>query len=187
MWQRDARFCPMCGHGLEERQIEGRARKICGKCRFVLYANPAAAAATLVLDEDRVVLIRRDIEPYRGSWTLPAGYEEVDEAPAQTAERETREETGLEVEAYGLYDLLLTTDDPRKPGILAVFLCRATGGELSAGAEEADVRWFPLDELPEPIGFVNNRRILDRLVQECHGDGPRFIPVTGSAGPAVPA
>ena len=185
MWQRHAKFCPLCGGDLRARPIEGRPRLACTGCRFVLYENPAPASATLVLDDDRVLLIRRDIEPYRGTWTLPAGYQEIDETPVETAERETREETGLEVEAVGLFDLLTTTDDPRKPGILAVYVCRVVGGALRAGADEADVRWFPLDALPDSIGFVNNRLMLDRLVRERHTGGPRTIPVVRSA-PAPP-
>lgn len=181
MWQRTARFCPLCAGPLADARIEERSRRWCAACRFVLYENPAAAAATLVLDGRRVLLIRRAHEPYRGTWTLPAGYEEVDETPAETAVRETREETGLEVVVYGLYDLLYTADDPRKRGILAIYLCRPVGGELAAGDDAAEVRWFDIGALPAEIGFVNNRRILTRLERELVGGEPAFIPVDSSA------
>ncbi len=181
MWVRKASFCPLCGAPLTERPIEDRPRKWCGACRFVLYENPAAAAATLVLDGSRVVLTRRATAPYRGTWTLPAGYQEVDETPVETAVRETREETGLEVEAFGLYDLLYTDDDPRKKGILAVYLCRPVGGELRAADDADDARWFELGALPTPIGFVNNRRVLERVARETRAGRLVYVPVDSTA------
>ena len=60
------------------------------------YQNPACAAAGAVVDGDgRVLLIRRRIAPFRGDWALPAGYQEIDEDPRETALREVREETGI--------------------------------------------------------------------------------------------
>ncbi len=182
MWQLQARFCPLCGGALAWVQIEERDRPRCAACRLVLYANPAPAAATVVIDRDRVVLTRRVIEPYAGHWTLPAGYEEYDESPVETAIRETREETGLEVRAFGLYDVLYTADDPRKRGILAVYLCRVVGGALRAGDDAADARYFPIDALPplDEIGFVNNRVVLKRLQDEHRAGSLRYLPVEPS-------
>lgn len=165
MWTVDARFCLLCGNELVSRHVEGRARLRCGRCSFVLYGNPASAAAGVVLDgSGRVLLIQRAIEPFRGHWALPAGYQEADEDPALTAIREVREETGLEVQVVTLLDLLFIPEDPRKPANLAVFLCRPTGGLLQAGNDAVDAGWFDLGRLPAKLGFQNGPRILERLV-----------------------
>lgn len=184
MWQLKARFCPLCGGALCWERIEERDRPRCAGCRFILYANPAPAAATVVLDHDHVVLTRRTIQPYAGHWTLPAGYEEYDESPVDTAVRETREETGLEVRAFGLYDVRYTTDDPRKRGILSVYLCEVIGGSLCAGDDAADARFFPIEALPplDEIGFANNRAILNRLRDEHRAGALRYLPIE-SPGP----
>ncbi len=130
----------------------------------MLYQNPAAAALGVVLNERaEVLMVRRAIQPYRDHWALPAGYQEIDEEPAETVVREVREETGVEIEVCGLLDLLFV-HDPRKPANVAVFLGRPVGGALAAGAEETQVDWFALDALPGPIGFDNYARILKRLV-----------------------
>ena len=170
MWQKKARFCPLCKADLVSRLIEDRRRLTCEGCSFVLYLNPAAAAATVVLQGRQILLIRRKLEPYKGDWTLPAGYEEYDESPAETAVRETKEETGLIVSVQGLYDVLYTRDDPRKPGILVVYLCHVVGGTLSAGDDALEAQFFDISELPENIGFRNNRRILERLRRELEQD-----------------
>lgn len=177
MWERSARFCPVCAGELAVRLLEETERRCCTQCTFVLYANPAAAAASVVLKGSEVLLIQRDIEPFKGHWTLPAGYEEYDETPVQTAERETREETGLEVRAFGLYDLLYTSDDPRKRGILAVYLCEPVGGTLAPGDDAAAARFFRVDDVPGAIGFANNRRVLERLRRELSAGHLRYSPI----------
>lgn len=147
-------------------RVEGRQRLVCERCRYVLYANPAAAAAGVVVDPGgRILLVRRALQPHLGMWALPAGYQEVDETPAQAAEREVREETGLKVEAGPLFDLVFVTDNAAKPANLAVYLCRVVGGELAAGDDASEVRFFELENLPSDIGFDNTTRILSRLVR----------------------
>jgi 8-oxo-dGTP diphosphatase len=164
VWQERARHCPLCSAPLQPAEVGGRPRPRCPRCPFVLYANPASAAAGVVLNtRGEVLLVRRAIEPYRGCWALPAGYQEIDEDPIQTVVREVREEAGIEVEVHGLLDLLFVGDDPRKPANVAVFLCQAIGGEPVPGPEETAVAWFSLEALPGDIGFDNYPRILQRL------------------------
>jgi len=164
VWQDQARHCPLCSAELRESTVGGRTRLRCERCAFVLYSNPASAAAGVVFnDAGEVLLVRRAIEPFRGYWALPAGYQEIDEDPATTVAREVLEESGVEVVVDGLLDLLYVCNDPRKPANVAVFLCRAVGGALRPGEEETEVAWFALDDLPAQIGFDNYQRILGRL------------------------
>jgi 8-oxo-dGTP diphosphatase len=161
-----ARFCPLCGGPLLPAPVEGRDRPRCGGCGFVYFWNPATAAAGVVLRGDEVLLVRRGIEPFRGSWALPAGYQEVDEDPRDTARREIREETGIEAEVTSLFDVIWIPDDPRKPANVLVYLCRVAGGELEAGSDATEAAWFHLDRLPDDVGFDNRERILSRLPRE---------------------
>lgn len=163
-WQRRAKHCPLCGAALVRGPVEGRDRTRCGACSFILFENPASAAAAVVLDARRhVLLIRRAIEPYRGQWALPAGYQEIDETLERAAVREVREETGLEIEVVALLDLFFVPEDLRKPANVAVYLCRPVGGVLAAGEDALEAAWFDLEALPSDLGFENGPRILDRL------------------------
>ena len=140
--------------------VEGRERVRCTGCRFVLYENPACAAAGMVVGDDgRVLLVRRAIEPFRGHWALPAGYQEIDEEPAQAAVREVAEESGIEVEVVRLLDLLFVPAHPIKPSNLAVYLCRAVGGSLRGGEDTLEAAWFDPSALPADMGFDNGPRI----------------------------
>ncbi len=164
MWHASVSYCPVCGTGLMVARIEGRERPRCSECDFVFYSNPASAAAGVVLDADRrVLLIRRRVPPHMGDWALPAGYQEIDEDPRETVRREILEETGLTIEVLRLFDVVYMPEDQRKPANVIVYLCRAVSGELCAGSDASEVGWFALDDLPENIGFQNAPRILERL------------------------
>jgi ADP-ribose pyrophosphatase YjhB (NUDIX family) len=166
VWQEAARHCPLCAAELCSTELGGRERLRCAGCGFVLYKNPASAALGVVFNaRGEVLLVRRCLEPFADCWALPAGYQEIDEAPEATVVREVAEEAGVDVEVLGLLDLLFVPDDPRKPANVAVYLCRATGGVPRPGKEESDAGWFALDRLPEPIGFLNYPRILARLAR----------------------
>ncbi len=111
-------------------------------------------------------MIQRRIRPFEGDWALPAGYQEVDESPQETAAREIREETGIEVAVEELLDLVWVPDDPRKPANVAVFLCRPVGGTLRAGDDASDARWFALNELPHNLGFDNEKILKKHFEKE---------------------
>jgi 8-oxo-dGTP diphosphatase len=104
-------------------------------------------------DDHRVLLIRRGQPPLLGEWSLPGGVLECGETLREAVAREAREETGLLVETgemLGVYERVIRDDVKRVRYhyVLIDFLCRAVGGDLQAGSDAADVRWFTRDELP---------------------------------------
>jgi ADP-ribose pyrophosphatase YjhB (NUDIX family) len=104
-------------------------------------------------DDNRVLLIRRGQPPLLGEWSLPGGVLECGETLREAVAREAREETGLLVqtgEMLGVYERVIRDDVKRVRYhyVLVDFLCRAVGGDLQAGSDAADVRWFTRKELP---------------------------------------
>src|ERR1044071_7978682 len=94
---RPARFCSRCGAALSERMAGGRLRPACLACGFVVYFDPKVACGALIAQAGRVLLVRRRNEPGRGRWCLPCGFADADEPPEQAAQREAREEAGIEI------------------------------------------------------------------------------------------
>ena len=115
--------------------------------------SPLVGVGAVIIDGDRVLLIRRGTPPLLGEWSLPGGVLECGETLREAAAREVLEETGLVVETgemLGVYERVIRNDEGRVRYhyVLIDFLCRPVGGEVKAGSDAADARWFTLDELP---------------------------------------
>jgi ADP-ribose pyrophosphatase YjhB (NUDIX family) len=124
---------------------EDRERLVCRECGFILYQNPRIVVGTVSLWEEQVLLIRRDIEPRRGYWSLPAGFLEIGERAEDGASRETREEAGAEVEVEGL---LAVYTIPRVSQVHLFYRSRLRSPGIAAGKECTDARLFAWEEIP---------------------------------------
>jgi len=113
-------------------------------------ATPLVGVGAVVVQDSRVLLVRRGTEPLKGHWTLPGGLLEVGEPLTAGVIREVREETGLDVEPVELVELLdrIHREDGRVRYhfVIADYLCRVTGGELRAATDAAAVRWVERSE-----------------------------------------
>ena len=115
--------------------------------------SPIVGVGAVIVRQNLVLLIRRGTAPLLGEWSLPGGVHECGETLREAVAREAREETGLVVETgemLGVYERIIPGDGGRVRYhfVLIDFLCRAVGGELKAGSDAADVRWFSREELP---------------------------------------
>lgn len=115
---------------------------------------PLIGIGAIILEGDRVVLVKRAHPPLEGKWSIPGGVLEVGELVREAAVREAREETGLIVEPgelLGVFDRVLRSPDGRVQYhyVLIDFLCCPVGGELKAAGDAAEARWFGRDELAE--------------------------------------
>jgi mutator protein MutT len=106
---------------------------------------PLVGVGAVIVDNGRVLLVRRGTEPMLGKWTLPGGMLEVGESLTSGVVREVMEETGLSVEPVELVELL---DRIHRDGervryhyVIADYLCRVVGGELKAASDADAVRW----------------------------------------------
>lgn len=101
----------------------------------------------------QVLLIKRKNSPYQGKWALPGGFVEQGEEVATAAQRELREETGVDLkrEQLQFLDYFDAPDrDPRGRIISFAFGINLKNGvEAKAASDAAEARWFALDELPE--------------------------------------
>lgn len=141
-------YCFECGAPLEVRLAETREREVCPRCGWVYYAQLKVGAAVLIEKQNRLLLLQRNHEPWKGSWMVPAGYVEADEDPRDAARREVLEETGLQVELGELHHVYYFDDDPRGNGVSFVYRAENVAGELKINSESMAAGYFCWWEIP---------------------------------------
>jgi ADP-ribose pyrophosphatase YjhB (NUDIX family) len=106
---------------------------------------PLVGVGAVVVDEGRVLLVRRGHEPLKGQWSLPGGLLELGEGLIDGVKREVKEETGLIVEPVELIELLdrihRDAERVRYHYVIADYLCRVAGGVLQEASDADEVRW----------------------------------------------
>ncbi len=114
--------------------------------------RPIVGVGAVVVENGRVLLVRRATEPLKGQWSVPGGVLEIGETLREGTAREAREETGLVIEAgevLDVFDGIYRDPDGRTRYhyVLIDFLCRIVSGTLVAGGDAADARWFSASEV----------------------------------------
>lgn len=142
-----SRYCMHCGQRLTTAVPEGdtKRRLVCLDCGFVHYLNPRPVAGTIPVRQDgALLLVRRDIEPRRGTWVFPGGFMDVGETAEEAAIRETAEEANLEVRNLQLLGVYTRVG----PGVVVIVFEAEAMTDASAGHETSEIRWFAPDAIP---------------------------------------
>jgi 8-oxo-dGTP diphosphatase len=113
---------------------------------------PLVGVGAIIIEQNRVVLVKRGNPPLSGEWSIPGGVLEIGETLRQATAREALEETGLTVEVselLGVYDRILRDADERTRYhyVLVDFLCHRIAGEPQAAGDAAEARWFSRGEV----------------------------------------
>jgi len=121
---------------------------------------PGLAVNVAVIHENKILLTKReDFE----TWILPSGGVEDGESLAQAAIRETKEETGLDVELtklVGVYSRLGNIGSVHA----VLFVAKLIGGEIKCQeGETIAVEWFAFDEIPSPLSVGQRKKIEDAI------------------------
>ncbi len=157
---RKKKFCHYCRNVLIEKFFEGRLRLFCQRCNEPIYENPIPASCLVVTDStDRVLLVRRSVEPKKGFWCLPGGFMELGETPETAALRELKEETGLDGQIEMLLGVYSNPSQLYHTVLMVGYLINTYSGIPIAGDDADEVAFFHYDELPE-IAFESHMKII---------------------------
>jgi 8-oxo-dGTP diphosphatase len=115
---------------------------------------PLVGVGAVIIEDGRVLLVKRGHPPLAGEWSIPGGVLELGETLRQAAVREAREETCLTVEPadlLGVYDRVIRDDAGLTiyHFVLIDFLCRPAAGKAQAADDADEVRWFTPAEVGE--------------------------------------
>ena len=116
--------------------------------------QPLAGVGAVIINEGKVILVKRGVEPGKGRWSIPGGLVELGETVREATVREAKEETGLDVEIVidRPLDAFDNIDIDEKGGlryhyILMQFLTRLKSGTLKPSSDVVDAKWVPIEEI----------------------------------------
>ncbi|MFZ0547006.1 MAG: NUDIX hydrolase [Candidatus Promineifilaceae bacterium] len=160
----EIRFCSHCGSEMETRIVSGRPRRACTVCDFVHFTDPKVGVGIMVMNEGKLLLVRRVMNPEKGKWSIPAGFLDYGEDPKETAVREVLEETNLTVEITGLVDVYYNPNAITSGGASVFILYRANliGGTLKAGDDAEAAKFFGPTDLPE-LAFTSTLDVVQTI------------------------
>lgn len=156
------KYCPYCKGKLSYNGNHYR----CLSCKRKVFACSYPGVSILLIKDGKVLIAKRAREPKKDMWDSIGGFLKEGESPYQAAARETKEETGLEIK---LGDLLgIYTDSYTYEGIVyetlnLYFLAEVKGGKLRAKDDVSELVWFPIEKLPEKVGFKSFKEALKDL------------------------
>lgn len=141
---------------------------------------PRAGVGAVILDGDRVLLVRRGRPPSEGKWSIPGGLIHLGERIEDAVMREVEEECGLRVRVIGLCGVLDRVVPGRTPlpdgtpqiryhFVILDYVATVESGTLQAGSDAADARWVRIDELGQYDTTYGLEAMIQRAVKLSHG------------------
>jgi 8-oxo-dGTP diphosphatase len=134
--------------------------------------TPLLAVDVVIFYGNGLVLIERENPPYQGRYAIPGGFVEAGETVENAAQREAREETGLEIELCGLAGIYSDPGRDPRGHVVSIAYTAIGRGNLKSGSDARSARIFPIDRLP-PLAFDHDQIIRDALKdRKIDGDRP---------------
>jgi ADP-ribose pyrophosphatase YjhB (NUDIX family) len=161
------KFCKNCGTAVVYRLPDDgdtKNRAVCPACNTVHYENPLNVVGTVPVWGDQVLLCKRNIEPRKGKWTLPAGFMELEETTAEGAARETVEEAGAQFEMQSLFSVLSV---PRVGQVHLFYRAKLTSDQFNPGFETQEAKLFAEADIPwDELAFRTVKVTLEKYFSD---------------------
>lgn len=147
-------------------------RYYCPECDTIFYTNPNVVVGALCIRNKKILMAKRNINPRKGLWTLPAGFMENAETLQDGALRETFEETGSKAKVKMPYTLFSL---PHINQIHMFFLADLLDEDFGPTSESSEVRLFNIDEiLWDEIAFPTVTKTLKYYIEDLEKDNYIF-------------
>jgi ADP-ribose pyrophosphatase YjhB (NUDIX family) len=146
---------------MDSKPIGDKNRRVCPSCDYIHFTDPKVGVGVMVIDEGRILLVKRAMNPEKGKWSIPAGFLDYGEEPQVTAMREVFEETNLTVNNLELMEVY---HNPRATvdGGASIFILYSADlieGTLMAGDDAEVAAFFAPEDLPE-LAFASTQEAI---------------------------
>ena len=161
------KYCSNCGSDKLEFKIpkdDNMKRYCCKECNTIFYTNPNVVVGALCLRNESILMAKRNINPRKGLWTLPAGFMENAETLQEGAIRETFEETGSKAEILMPYTMFSL---PHINQVHMFYLADLLDENFGPTVESSEVKLFQIDEiLWDEIAFPTVKKTLEYYIED---------------------
>ena len=161
------KYCSNCGSDKLEFKIpkdDNMKRYCCKECTTIFYTNPNVVVGALCLRNESILMAKRNINPRKGLWTLPAGFMENAETLQEGAMRETFEETGSKAEIVMPYTMFSL---PHINQVHMFYLADLLDENFGPTVESSEVKLFQIDEiLWDEIAFPTVKKTLEYYIED---------------------
>ena len=157
--------CIHCGTKTESivPPLDNRHRDVCPGCDYIHYVNPNNIVGVIASFEGKVLLCKRNIEPQKNYWTVPAGFMENGETLLEGAQREAKEEAGIDPLPSNLF---MAYSVPHISQVHFYFYCKLNTSSTVMGDEVNDIRFADYDETPwDDLAFNSIRVLLKKFFE----------------------
>ncbi len=156
-------FCPQCATKLSQAAEAQVAYLHCRACGFRFYREPKVSVVARIEHAGQLLFIQRAIAPGLGQWCFPGGFLNFGETPEQALQRETREETSLEVGVGGILAVFpMEGRGTQVPGIVLAYAASCLGDpqSIQAADDAGDIRWCHPGNPPGPLAFRSTAQLI---------------------------
>lgn len=164
------KYCPACG---AEYRVEGGnvaaaepTQLKCSQCQFIFYIDPHTCNGVIIEnDVGEILLVRRKLEPHKGTWDVPGGFVEQGETLEESVIRELQEELSVKVDNIAYITSM--ADVYEHGGVIVRTICfimsaRIASGTLKAADDVSAYAFFKKEDvLKQNIGFTGVRRAFE--------------------------
>lgn len=145
------KFCPKCSCrlALKHTHENHQKRLVCEECGFIFYRNSAPTVSAIIIQDNKILLTKRALSPFKNYWDWPGGFLEYGEDPIMGLKREMKEELGVSVRV-GKILYAYAGEYHKNEATLNIFYAAVLGkGKLKPADDITAVRWFPINKLPK--------------------------------------
>ena len=141
--------------------MDNRVREVCSVCSYVHYVNPNNIVGVIGSFEGKVLLCKRNTEPRKDYWTVPAGFMENGESLLEGAQREAKEEVGIEPVPSNLF---MVYSVPHISQVHFYFYSKLKDQSTTIGDEINDVMFAAYKDIPwDDLAFNSIRVLLEHF------------------------
>ena len=164
-------YCPLCRGSFESKKIEPDEdlRLVCFDCGYVHYQNPTPTVLAIIEKKGKLLLVKRQRDPYKDYWDLPGGFLEIGQNLEEALRAEIREELGVGMKSATYFKSSVSfykTKHGVENIVGVAFKVKVDSHDFMPGSDALEVLFFEKDNLPQITPLKDVQESINKLIKE---------------------